>query len=878
MSKLGTSNKYSGKSTTESKSFIPEKYQDLLYTTILALSVFVFLWSAITGNGFNATDTLASLSFKNYLHDADKSGEFPLWVPYIFSGMPSYAALLTTGNRIWDISPKLFYGVTQFVGALFSSDTARVASFYSIYAIGMYLLLRSKSIERFASFFGAFAATFSTSVIVWIMIGHNTKPNVICLLPFVFLSLEKIREKFSILYSVLLVVLVHLMLEAGHLQMIFYSFMAIGLYLLFELVSRVISKEAPMGVIRAAGILAVAGGFAFLMSSDRYMATREYTPYSTRGSASSVAEMSGKTDAEGGNPYEYATMWSFSPEEIKTFFVPNFYGFGHLGVDQATIDNGGMISQLVGPDGRIYSYFSQKEIEDAPPYMGIAVLFLGLFGIISNRKNIFVQFLAVLAVFALILSFGKTVPVLYDLFYHNIPNFNKFRAPSMVLVLVQFAMPILAAFGLSSIYRWYKNGMSKSDEKLLYGFIGASAFFLVFAIIYSSIFQSQYHDMVRNSKLVASYAQGASEQVKAQLGDELATFTFSQMISDWYVTAGILLATFAFIFLFVRRTISTTVFVPVILLLLVFDLWRVDYRPYAVAPEKLEENAFKRTPLIDALQADNSMYRIADFGIFQSPNTPAYFKLQTVNGYHSAKLRVYQDVMDATSGGSTNGVSNPYMWNLLNVKYIISNRPMGQMPTVFPPQQVQAYVYLNPDRIERAQFVNKVEVKSSKEILNMFKDDSKFSQFKAKELAYVEKAINTPIDTITAEASAKVTSYKNEEIKIEANASGNNFLVISEVYYPEGWKAYIDGKETEIHKTNFALRGIVVPKGKHTIEMKFTSNEFEFGKKASLFTNILLFLALCVGLVYEKKSLPLGIQKLIPFGPKLDETNSDQEK
>ena len=163
------------KQETKSKPLVPEKYQDAVFILLLVLSVFIFFWKAISGGGFDASDNIASLSFTNYLKEANNSGDFPLWMPYIFGGMPNYAALLTTGDRLWDIVPEVVFGFSKFIGAIFNNDVARIAFFYSIYGIGMYILMRSKKHKRFVAFFTGFVAIFSTWVITWVMIGHNTK-------------------------------------------------------------------------------------------------------------------------------------------------------------------------------------------------------------------------------------------------------------------------------------------------------------------------------------------------------------------------------------------------------------------------------------------------------------------------------------------------------------------------------------------------------------------------------------------------------------------------------------------------------------------------------------------------------------------------------
>ncbi len=822
------------KVTKAKKPLIPEKYQDVFYVGMVFLAVIVFFGSAIFGNGFDAADTISSLSFKTFLEEARSRGEFPLWIPYIFSGMPSYASLLTTGERLWDFVPQIVFGFAAFIGKLFNNDVARLAFWYTFYGAGIYFLVRSKKQERYVAYFAAVAAIFSTWIIIWAMIGHNTKPVVFAFVPFLFLFLEKLRERFSLLYSVLLIFAIHLMFEAGHLQMIFYSLLALGLYVVIELINRLVTKDEPIAFLRASGILAAAVGLAFLMSADRYFATMEYTPYSTRGTAPIVKTEKGHQDESGGNDYDYATMWSFSPQEIKTFFVPNYYGFGKL-------EYKGHLTQ--NRPVKMHTYWGQKPFEDAAAYMGIIVLMLAFVGFYKNMRDVFVQFLAILGLFSLLLSFGYTFSIVFDFFYYYVPYFNKFRAPSMALVLLQFVVPILAAYGLSAILQMHKNA-TKKDTNILYGLLGFGGGFLLLGFIYASIFQSSYVEAVTSSKLGQQMVAGYG----AATFNEIAKFIWEQMIADWYSIAAIALIGAVLIFVYVKNKISTPIFIASILFLLFFDLWRVGYRPMEVADQKPEKHVFQRTDWVEFLQNDKSKFRIADF-TSQAANLPAFYKLETVGGYHAAKLRIYQDLLDVADQGSTSQVTNPFLWNILNVKYIIANQQLGGMPPIYQSPQTGAFVYLNPQHVQRAFFVDSFAIASQLDILNNLKEGN----FEPRDFAYLEKQPTAQIEPRSENAKVEITKYENEYIKLEAETDATNLLVLSEIFYPVSWKAYVNGKETEIYKTNFALRSIVVPPGKHTIEFKFTSKGFEQGKLLSTSLNIVTMLLLALGIFLEWK-------------------------
>lgn len=645
--------------------------------------------------------------------------------------------------------------------------------------------------------------------------------------PFIFMFIESIREKFTLLKLTGLAVVLHIMFASNHIQIIFYSGIAYFFYFLFEIIGRLLKKEKINSVLVAMGSLAIAGILAFSMYADRYMSILEYTPYSTRGQGALVAADDSKQSKDGGNTYDYATGWSFSPKEVVTFFVPNYYGFGKL--DYSGPGTGGR-------EQKIMTYWGNKPFEDVAPYMGIAVLFFALVGILIYRKNVFVQFLAVMSFFALLLSFGKNWTPVFDFFYYNVPMFNKFRVPSMALLLVQFAVPILAGFGLKGMMEWREN-LTPQGKKITLGLLISAGLFLVLAFLFSAAMESSYIDAFANSPTGSRYPA------------QIHTFVWESMISDWYQTALILVASVLVVYLYIKKKLNYAVFASVLMILLVVDMWRVGYRPMEVAENPMKEEVFKNNDVVNYIKQDKSTFRIVDYAA-QSQNVPAYYLLQNVGGYSAAKLRIYQDMLDVADEGSTSYVQNPFLWNLLNVKYIITPQPMqtGLRP-VYQSQVTGQVVYRNPQMLPRAFFVDSIATKDG---LNILKDmkQANFNPFK---VAYLEEDRNLNIDKPDSTAYAAYEEFDNEYIKIKANATGNNFLFISEVFYPVAWKAYIDGKETEIYKTNYVFRGIVVPEGEHTIELKFSSPAFNTGKTLSMAGNGIVILMLIAGIFLRRK-------------------------
>ncbi len=841
---------------------VPTKYHTPIFIGLIFLSLVIFFASVIFGGKFFATnDNISWLSFLPYLDAMAAKGEHPFWIPYIFSGMPAYGAYLVTGDRWWDLSMAIL-GTGEKALGFGNYWLMRVIFHYFIYGVGMYLLMRSKKAARSTSLFVSMAAMFSTWVIIYIMIGHNTKISVLMTFPFLFLCMEKLLQRWSFLYAGLLILAVHLMVEGAHPQTAFYGLCAVGIYLLFELIGAAVdkSKDLMVGVVRAGLLMAVAGAFAYGMGLDRYQAIAEYTPYSTRGASAIIADSTNPSadqeTEDGGHGYKYATDWSFSPEEMITFVVPSYFGFGKVDYEL--------------PDGRsqqVMSYWGQMPFTDAAHYMGIGVLILGIFGAWMNRKNRFVQALMVVGVFGLLLSFGRNFPLVFDFFYNVVPSFNKFRAPSQATVLLEFVFPLLAGFGIESLIAMHKSGDNpRSDKSILYGTYAFAAFCAI-GLMAVNVARASY---------VEGIAQAAQEKGQTDL-TQLQDFIFSNMQSDWMFAAFFGVGTLLLAYFYVKGRISPTAFKLGLFAILIFDLWRVDYRPMGEAiPQEQAFAVFQSTDVDAFLAQDTSQYRILDLTT-QGPNYPARQFHQHILGYHAAKMRSYQDLLDVAGNG--NIPTSPLAWNLLNTKYIIAPQPIAEgMQPVFQSRQKQALVFRNEGALPRAWFVNRVQVADPKTTLFNIRDNA----FDPRDVAFVTKPLAGTIDPVgyaaagaprTADTAASadttapaapaggsqgrgtvsIASYEAHRILMNVEAPGNNFLVVSEMHYPPGWKATIDGKPAEIIQTNYLLRGLVIPPGKHTVEMTYVSEGFDTAKYTSLGLNLVMFALIGFGFMRERR-------------------------
>jgi hypothetical protein len=880
MAKNNTKHLESKSNVTEKniiKNIIPERFQDALLVILLGLLLLIFFREPLFGDGsfWGASDNISGQSFKNYLEQSD---QFPLWQPYIFGGLPGFAAVMESAVRTWDLTYLVFHYTSIILKSIFDSDAAKALFWYFIMMWGMYFLMRQHKFEKLISFFSSFAFIFCTGILIWMMIGHNAKEMTFAVVPWIFFMIEKIKERVSLLNIVILTILMHVMLAGGHVQMIFYTACVVGIYLICDLISQLVRKNNWLAVCKLIGVFVIATGLAVLMSADRYFSTLEYVPHSTRGSAPITARINGKFIDNAASKltkedYEYATMWSNSPEELIDMFVPSYHGFGKVKYSGILTNN---------QETKIMTYWGQKPFEDATPYMGAVVLFLSLIGIFRFfKENIFVKALTVTIIFAIFLSFGSTLPILYDLFFYNFPKFSSFRAPIMIYVLLHFAVPILAGFGLKALCNMREQfGIFKSLPKIektpLMIFFACIGIFIIAGIIFANGFETSYISDVSNSPVLKGYGE--------QTLSYLAPFIFETAVSDWTIIGILCLITAILSFFFVNKKLSPNVFIVAIIIITMIDLWRVSSRAIDLVPKSVEKQPFQQTDVINFIKRDmeqsGERFRICDLSS-QVANSDAYFFIENINGYHPAKLRTFQDMMDIMCGGSTSNVTHPFMWNLMNAKYIITQQQLsGGSQPIFQSQQTGAFVYYNPSYCKRAFFVDSVIVEKDDYKILMHLDSGDFNP---KVVAYIEKLLSEnivpsgqylsemkdlerqmqQIDSTFKLADndinpafvpmAKIVEYKNEYIKIETETQGQHLLVLSEMYYPIDWKAYIDGKETEIYKTNFAFRSVVVPAGKHIVEFRFVSDIFILGRNLSAGTNIVTIIALILGILLELK-------------------------
>jgi Predicted membrane protein len=832
---------------------IPQKYQHAVAIALIFVSLLIFFNEIVfSGKVFVSGDTVAGHSFETLVNDAKAEGIFPLWNPYIFCGMPGYASLSIHGDRDFDITALISGWLANVYGhIMLYPDVGYIIYYYFVFAVGVYFFAFYKMRNKVAAFIVALATVYSTFVIIWIMVGHVTKIAVIAYFPYVFWLVEKLREKFYPLFFLLLIIVLHLMFLPGHMQMIFYVYFALGIYYTMFFIRGLIKKENWKGVLRSGILLLVASALAFGLTADQYLSTLEYAPYSIRGAdpiARTEAEQQKQTSevksTQGGLDYDYATNWSFSPGETFTFLIPSLYGFGQHPYQGVLTNN---------QPTRLNTYFGQQSFTDAPQYMGIIILVLACIGVVRKRKDPFVQYLSATIVLSLLISFGREFSLVYDLMFYHFPMFNKFRIPSMILILVQLFVPLLAGYGIVSLLEDRARSLPPLIAKrwkytiAVLGILFVLAFFArgFFAGLYSAFFPQQ--DVTK----ALSRSYGSEPQVL----NELYIFITDTVMTDITVALFLLTTTFITFYYYWQKKITLQVLTAVLVCSVIVDLWRVDYESMETHTRAQADQYFVTPDYVKFLKQDTTLYRTLEFDNGQPPysNTLAYWRIQSAYGYQGAKMRAFQDIVENINLG------NSLLWGLMNVKYVLSNRMDSSQVLALAYRGKDMNVFYNRARLPRAFFVNRYEVKSGMEILNNISSMS----FNPLDVAYFTEDPRQKIDSALSGAEVKYTKYGIQDLEARVTATGNNLVFFSETYYPKGWKAYINGIETPIYRLNYMFRGVIVPPGEHTITMKFEPQGFYLGKNLSLWLNVFVLAGSgYFGFVWFRKKRNLNLESV----------------
>ena len=731
-----------------------------------------------------------SKELKDYRSNYEKE---TYWVNNAFSGMPTY-----------QLGAKYPHNYIKKLDLLIRF-LPRPADYLFLYFIGFYFLMLSLKIEYRLAVLGALSFGFSTYLIIIIGAGHNAKAHAISYMPFVLGSIIYVVRKKYIIGFILTAIFLGLQLTANHFQMTYYL-MFIVIVMAIWFVVKCIKDNDRVHLIKTIVVLFTSLVFSLLMNSSNILTTMEYSKESTRGNSSSLtinSDGSPKENFSKGLDREYITQWSYGVFESLNLFIPKIVGGG----SSEKLDSNSSFYQLLRKSG--YSplesnqivknsptYWGNQPFVEAPAYVGIAVFFLFVFSVFLYRGNHRSWLLASI-ILSLLLSFGKNFSFLTDLFISYFPIYDKFRAVSSIQVILELCIPIMAILGLSSLFS--DKIMTKSKIRAL-NFTGM-VFLLILIVLYlikGFLPFSGISDQYMDETIVEALIEDRKEIYVSQL---LKSFIFISII-------------FSLIFLFIKEKLKKNYFIVSLAIIISTDL--ILFSKNYVNDENFVdavnvENPYNLDEVYKSIIDDKSDYRVLD--LTENSTKPNYF-FNSINGYHAAKLGRYNDVMDFyLNKNHLNTLS------MLNTKYIIFN------------QEGEKQIFKNEFSSGSAWFV--------KENINVFDDDQEIKSLDT--LNYKEISVSQSFESkkyYNNTSSIVVAEKKSDYIRYDVSSDDTGLIIFSEIFYPKGWKAYINDQEVTMERFNYILRGLEVPKGKHRLEFVFDPTIVKLSSNISLFSTL----------------------------------------
>jgi hypothetical protein len=835
----------------ENKALFQKLLPHLVILFLFLFITFVYFSPLFEGKTLVQHDMVQSkAAAKEVLDYHEKTGKWTLWTNSMFGGMPAYL-IATDFPNSWSTR----------LGRFFNTILPEPANLVVLSLVGFYILLCVLRFNPWLAATGAIAFTFGSYNIINIEAGHLSKVIAIAYLPPIIAGVILTYQGRYWLGGAITALFLALQLYGNHIQITFYMFISLALYGLFELIYAIREKELKRFSI-ATLVLAVAVGLSFGSHASRLLTTYEYSKESIRGRSELTQKQN--TDAAGGLDKEYAFRWSYGKAESFTLLIPNFFGgatYGNLNTSSDTyktlLTNGvpqGQARQFV--DQQVPVYWGDQPLTGGPAYAGAIICFLFVLGMFVVKSRIKWWLLAVSILF-IMLSWGKNLAWFNYFIFDYVPMFNKFRAVTMILSVVQVYLCLLALLAVREIVQrdivW-----AELKKPLAYSLGITAGLALLIGIFAGGIFD---------------FSGQGDAQLPVWLQEALRDDRKSLLQKDAFRSVFFILAAAALLWAFVQDKVKAGVLYGGLLVLVLIDMFSVGKRYLNnadfVTKRKAQESV-QPTEATMQIMADKTLhYRVLDLtkglgGIF-SDATPSIFH-HTINGYHGAKMKRFQELADsvlypqlqqfATKLQSENFnpeiLSDLSALNMLNTKYLVLAPAANG-------------IILNPYALGNAWFVDEYKL-----VPNADEEIKAIADFDPARTAIIDQRYQTLLNGLKinpdSAASIQLTSYAPDQLVYKSNTSSSQLAVFSEMYYKgqDDWQAYIDDKPQPHLRVNYTLRAMVVPAGSHTIKFRFEPKIYRQGETVSLICSVLLFGGVMAAFYMDNKK-----KQLIPLSHKM---------
>ena len=786
---------------------------------VFVIAALLYFHPVLKGEKMSQSDITQHIGMAKEVNDfRQATGEEPYWAESAFSGMPTYQiGTYFPNDYVTDLD-----NLIRFL--------PRPADYLFLYFLGFYILLMAFKVDWKLAIVGSLAFGFSTYLIIIFGAGHNAKAHAIAYMPMVLAGVVWVFKKRYLLGFTITGLATALEIKANHPQMTYYLLFAILILGIVELIDAIKKKTIPQFATQSAMII-IAMLLAVGVNSTRLMATKEYADASTRGKSELTINPNGtEKEASSGLSKEYITQFSYGISETFNLLVPRYMGGGtveKLGRDSKTYE---FVETLAGSkqaDGfteQVFTYWGEQPIVEAPAYIGAVISFFFFLGIFLVRGKL-KYWLVASTVFAILMSWGKNFEFLTNLFIDYMPLYNKFRAVSSFQVIAELCMPLL---GVLAIKEFFSENVTKEEKQEAL----KKAFYITGGLVVVGLFYAIAFSPFEGLR-DGNYAQyeGLIDAIKADRE--------SMLYSDSFRSIVLIGLSFGILWLSLKEKLNQTKAIIGFSILVLFDLVQVNLR-------YVNQDDFKSARKIDKpfvasvadlqINKDKSHYRVANVtgDPFQDGRTSYFHK--SIGGYHAAKMGRYQDLIEFQFAKQ-----NIEIFNMLNVKYFILAGKDGE-------EQAQQNSLANGN----AWFVDEIKYVSSAN-----EEIKALDSLPTKSIVVIDQSKIENLVKFSKEqdstATIKLTGYAVNYLKYESSASKDRFAVFSEIYYGDGWNAYIDGELKPHYRVNYVLRGMEIPAGNLSIEFKFEPEVIETGSAISLLSYALLLLIPLGWFFVEKK-------------------------
>ena len=800
-------------------------FPSIVAILIFSLASIIYFHPILKGYKLNQSDITQFRGMVKDINDfRSEENREPYWTGASFSGMPAYQVSAYYPNDFVRSLDRLL----RFL--------PRPADYTFLYFLSFFVLMMALKVNWRLAILGSLAFGFSTYLIIIFGAGHNAKAHAIAYMPLVVAGFLWVFQRKFILGFIVTGLAMALEIYTNHIQMTYYLGFCLLILGIVEFVNAIKEKVVPL-FIKQVAIIVAAVALGVGANAPRLMALKEYADHSTRGRSELTINLDGSNkEITKGLDKTYITQYSYAKLETFNLFIPRFMGGGtieKLGEDSNFYQ---FIEEKAGKKAaadyseQVLTYWGDQPIVEAPAYIGAVIFllfFLGIFLVKGRLK----QWLVAATVFSIILSWGRNFEVITNFFIDYVPLYNKFRAVSSIQVIAELCVPILGVLGLKA---FFSAEMSKEEK-----YQGLKKAVLAFgALIIAGFALAHMFGTFEGLRDAQQYSE-IPGFLDAVIADRKA-----MLLSDTIRSLVLVLISGTALWLFLRGKVKPVIVIVGLTLLILFDLISVN-KKYVNADDfktaRKIKKPFTKSDADKIILQDKSHYRVANFAVdLMNDGSTSYYH-NSIGGYHAAKLGRYQELFDFQLAKN-----NIQVFNMLNTKYFIVPDAEGK------PKAQQ-----NTEANGNVWFVdNLIPVKNANEEIQALDSLSTKEEAVILEKDYQKMDIQFPMQQDTI-AKIALVDYKVTSLTYNSKTETEQIAVFSEIFYKEGWNAYLDGELVPHYRVNYVLRGMKIPAGMHNIEFKFEPKVIEKGKIVSLISYTLLLFISVGWFFYDKKKIAL---------------------